>query len=117
MDNNPAGGELIRGADEGLLGFSAHGKPVCQRHTGEVVDGYPLYEITESSIEEVSICLRETCADPAAIILEVGGRVPKYRQPHVLSKFRELFGPSLSHQAIESSAGRSPTRWGVGFGH
>src|SRR6202035_3594366 len=79
LEDSPASRLLLDAADGGWLGFSCHGKPSSDRNSGEMIDGRPLYIIESSSIEEVSLCLRETCADPAAVITMVGGREAAYR--------------------------------------
>jgi hypothetical protein len=78
LENSPASRLLLDAADNGRLGFSCHGRPARDVDSGEIVDGKPLYIIEASTIEEVSLCLRERCADPASTIDMVGGVPASY---------------------------------------
>jgi hypothetical protein len=115
IDDTPAGAELLRGCDDGLLGFSCHGKPVHDRDTGEVVGGLPLFEITETSFEEASLCLIASIADPASIVTHVGGGVARYRREGAARDrdvaLRRTFGFRQTYGVLSDLS-----RWRPGWG-
>ncbi len=79
LDDTPAAHEVLLAADEGRLGFSVHAEVRWSDHIGEAA-GLPLYQMTEGTLREVSLLLRADAADPAAVVLDVGGESARYRK-------------------------------------
>ena len=80
LRDEPAAHEIMLAGDEGKLGLSVHLAVSSSDNTGTTVRGLPLFEMGQGGILEISLLARADAADPAALIVMVGGVEARYRR-------------------------------------